>query len=84
MDPETLGNLLDEADHKGTIDYDDPASVERFMDDLDSLLGDRTEIPDARDLTEEEKFDWTDFFDEYDLWDVVRDEWEEGSGDETK
>ncbi|HEX9272952.1 MAG TPA: hypothetical protein VGA01_12135 [Candidatus Binatia bacterium] len=73
-------DLQEYAEDKGTIDPDDPISIQNFQDDLDYLMGaleDDSRIPNALELEKEERDRWMDFFDEYDLWNEVREAWED-------
>lgn len=73
-------DLLDFAEDRGTVDPDDPESVQNFRDDLDYLMGaleDDSRLPNAQELDKDEQGRWMDFFREYDLWDEVRDAWED-------
>lgn len=71
-----LGRALDEADNRGTIDFDNEDSVRDFTDRFSDLMGDREEVPDASQLSKEEQDEWMEFFDEYELWDEFREDWE--------
>ena len=70
------------ADERATIDIDDIDSVqefeaefEAFMTDPDGQLYDH--FPSAQEVGREEWDNYILFLDDYELWDVFRDEWED-------
>jgi hypothetical protein len=71
-----FGRLLDEADNRGTIDYDDPDSVDRFRDAVEEQFADIDHLPNAIEVGDE-RGNWIAFYTEWDLWDEVRDAWED-------
>ena len=60
-----------------TIDLDDIDSMLDFRSTFDDLMGERDHFPNAQELSEEEREEFIEFLDEYDLWDEFRDEWED-------
>lgn len=68
--------------NKGIINADDTDSQEDFRDAMyDAFRDENGDFPDhfpnAREVDEKEWKDILDFFDEYDLWEDVREDWED-------
>lgn len=75
-------DLWESTADKGVVDFDDRDTHREFNDALSDLyneagLDDFDAIPSADDIPEDQWDDWIAFFDYYDLWDDVRDDWED-------